>query len=190
MYARLHRMWPVLRIMLERYFWPVYVVLFLLVALALYADIYSQQNRAHQTPATIQLTWQSFGELRFQKKPTSFNPGAADSRSEANGSDGSEGEVDPSLVSEYFASILRRVDQFKRYPRRERDLRREGVAIVRVQVDSSGNLLGAQLIQASPESGFNTEALRGIRSAAPFAPFPVGIQRDQLTFDVRVRFTL
>jgi protein TonB len=70
-------------------------------------------------------------------------------------------------------------------------LRLEGTAVVRVLVRRDGSLAAPpRLVTSSRHGVLDTEALRMVEAAAPFAPLPDGYAQPSAEFVVPVRFAL
>jgi TonB family protein len=137
-----------------------------------------------QPPGALQTAFSGFADGDRDNSASSSEAGSAAS------TPGASGAAEATMVERYFAQVLQKVNRQKRYPLREKEERLEGEAVVRLTVSRDGSLTQADLLQASPHTGFNREAMASVRRAAPFPEFPEEVQRAALTFDVRVYFKL
>ncbi len=95
-----------------------------------------------------------------------------------------------SILENYLADIRRRVENQKRYPRREKQAAKEGTVRLRFVIHPKGDLLALEITAHSPHQGLNRAALQSIRHAAPFPSFPEGISRESLTLEYSLSFVL
>ncbi len=85
--------------------------------------------------------------------------------------------------------LLAAVGRHKRYPRRARRLRQQGVIVLQVKLTAAGSLLEpAVVLKSSGHRMLDDEALRMIRVAAPFDRLPPGYRNAR--FEVPIRFSL
>ncbi len=147
---------------------------------------FSFENRApYQPPGALRASFAGFADSAEMLDAPADGPGGAPAKPGAG-----SGASEANAVERYFAQVLQKVNRQKRYPRREQEERIEGEATVRLTVNRDGALVQADLLQASPQAGFNREALASVRRANPFPEFPEEVTRDALTFDLRVQFKL
>lgn len=99
-------------------------------------------------------------------------------------------QADPDLLNDYLVGVMGLVDRAKRYPRRERSEQIEGDVTIRMKLDRQGKLMGVQIVQPSPNEGFNRAALAAVRRAAPFPAMPKGVDRERVQLRLRLRFQL
>ena len=83
-------------------------------------------------------------------------------------------------------AFLRR--SLPRYPRRARDMGREGTVVLRVAIDEKGNLVNADVVQPAG-FGFDEEALRAVREST-FKPAVRNGRPVVCLVDLPVRFVL
>lgn len=140
-----------------------------------------------QTPRSLAIQFQpgvQAPQLAATATPRSNGEGVAPDAA------GAGGEIDPDVLQAYLARIVDLVDRAKRYPRREKEERVEGVVVVRVAVDRAGRVTAVRLLAGSSRAGFNQEALAAVQRAAPFPPMPPEISRDQVQLQLRLRFVM
>jgi periplasmic protein TonB len=86
--------------------------------------------------------------------------------------------------------VLGRLERFKRYPKRSRMRREEGVAWVRFALDRSGAVVEASLLQSSGHAALDEETLALVRRAAPLPKPPPEVMGDAIALEVPVEFSL
>lgn len=80
----------------------------------------------------------------------------------------------------YFARIKRQIELVWDYPY---DAQRKGITgklTLRFQISRDGNLMNVKLINSSGHNILDEAALQAVKSAAPYYPFPVTIDRETL----------
>ncbi len=98
--------------------------------------------------------------------------------------------ADPALEDGYRARIRQAIDAHKHYPRMARRLGLEGRVVVSFTVKADGRLAETRVIESSGSEILDEAALEAVRQAAPFPPFPAGIERRQWVFTLPLAFTL
>lgn len=94
---------------------------------------------------------------------------------------------EPQYVT-YFTAIKRSIDANWRYPELALRYGLEGILIVEFEILESGELRGLRLIRSSGSALLDDEAMRAIRSAAPFAPIPRWIEQKPLPITARMEY--
>lgn len=97
---------------------------------------------------------------------------------------------DPRLEESYRARVRQAVDERKHYPRMARRLELEGRVVVAFTVGAEGRLADLRLVESSGSELLDEAALEAVRQAAPFPPFPAGIERRQWDFILPLSFAL
>lgn len=90
----------------------------------------------------------------------------------------------------YVSDVLRQTMQNMRYPRRALDRHQQGSIRLVVTVKRSGELQEVQVLEESPYSLLNREAVASVERASPFPAVPDGIIGDSLSFGIPVTFQL
>jgi protein TonB len=91
----------------------------------------------------------------------------------------------------YARSVRARFVEHRRYPPAAMRLRLEGIAKVKLRIDRSGRLVGTpELVGSSGHAVLDDEALRVVRAAGPFAPFPPHCDKPELVFVIPIDFRL
>ena len=88
--------------------------------------------------------------------------------------------------ADVFKKIYARVD----YPRRAQQLQQTGTVRLSVVIDSAGNVKTVAPVEESDFMMLNKAALAAVRSAAPFAPLPEGLDITELELSVPITFSL
>jgi protein TonB len=91
---------------------------------------------------------------------------------------------------DYFAMILALLDRHKRYPSRERSLRKQGTAHIAFLLHRNGSVSGARIVRSSGRRALDRAALQMLRDAAPLPPVPDAIPDSDLKLQVPVDFTI
>src|SRR5262249_32110818 len=87
----------------------------------------------------------------------------------------------PSAVPNWQNAVLRRLEQFKRYPSAARFQRQQGVASLRFTIDRNGNVLSAQIARGSGSDLLDQEALALVRRAEPLPAPPPNVPGNTLS---------
>ncbi len=91
-----------------------------------------------------------------------------------------DGQHTFSTLPSYFARIKRQIEMVWDYPY---EAQREGITgqlTLRFQISRDGNLMNVKLINGSGYNVLDEAALQAVKSAAPYYPFPVTIDRETL----------
>jgi protein TonB len=94
---------------------------------------------------------------------------------------------DPQYIS-YFTSIKRSIDANWKYPELALRYGLQGRLIVEFEILENGQMVGLRVIRSSGSALLDDEALRAIRSAAPFAPIPRWIDQKPLPITARMEY--
>jgi periplasmic protein TonB len=82
--------------------------------------------------------------------------------------------------SSYLLRVKRRILQIWQYPQKAYDQNEEGVVVVKMSIDASGRLAGANLLSTSGSMLLDDGALGVVRRAAPFESLPVSYSLSRL----------
>jgi protein TonB len=107
----------------------------------------------------------------------------------------SPAEVDPAIredaISRYLAVIRGLIDQRKEYPYQARRQEQEGTILIRFTVTRQGTLAGEpELEKKSRYERLNASAIKAVKNAVPYPPFPGEISEAEMSFQVAVSFSL
>jgi len=107
---------------------------------------------------------------------------AMDMESETAEDDGEAISLDTreSRYASYFARIKRQIEQVWGYPNEAQRKGITGELTLRFQISRDGNLTNVRLIHGSGYNVLDEAALQAVKSAAPYYPFPVTIDRETL----------
>lgn len=129
------------------------------------------------------MLWKS---LDPQKYP--FRSEDADTGEEGDAGSASERTISldsqDSRFASYLLGIKRRIENIWSYPPEARGL--TGNLLVTFSITRDGRLNDLQLIDTSGIAPLDNEAIRAIREAAPFAPFPDRLKFEKL--NIRAAF--
>lgn len=114
-------------------------------------------------------------------------PSPLEGKQEANGGQGA-GTGD--ALTNYLGQIIARVEQHKRYPRRERMEGIEGSVRLQFTVGKDGSVQNLQIVKPSSISSFNAEALETVKRASPFPAIPTDLKRSTMIVPVKLIFEL
>ena len=83
--------------------------------------------------------------------------------------------------ADYFARIKHQIERFWIYPVTAAKRGISGDLSLTFRISKDGNLMGVHLVEKSGHEILDVAALKAVKEAAPFYPFPKNIQRDKLT---------
>ena len=81
----------------------------------------------------------------------------------------------------YFARIKHQIERVWIYPLTAAERGISGDLSLTFRISKDGNLMGVRLVEQSGHEILDVAALKAVKEAAPFYPFPKNIQRDKLT---------
>jgi protein TonB len=85
-----------------------------------------------------------------------------------------------SKYASYFARIKRQIELSWDYPNEAQRRGMTGELTLRFQISRDGNLMNVRLINSSGYNILDEAALQAVKSAAPYYPFPVTIDKEAL----------
>ena len=83
--------------------------------------------------------------------------------------------------ADYFARIKHQIERVWIYPVTAAERGISGDLSLTFRISKDGNLMGVHLVEKSGHEILDVAALKAVKEAAPFYPFPKNIQRDKLT---------
>ena len=89
----------------------------------------------------------------------------------------------------YFARIKHQIERVWIYPKEAAQRGISGDLTLTFRISKDGNLLGAHLLNRSGYEILDVSALKAIKQAAPFYPFPASIDRDKLSIQANFIYT-
>ncbi|MGD9496073.1 MAG: energy transducer TonB [Armatimonadota bacterium] len=106
-------------------------------------------------------------------------PAATESEAQPDPVAGPEPPPQPSQadLSRFRSMVQSRIQSARRYPSSARQQGQEGTVRVSFSVGPSGNPSGLSVVASSGYQALDNEALRAVSRAAPFRPFPAGLNR-------------
>jgi len=81
----------------------------------------------------------------------------------------------------YFARIKHQIERVWIYPEEAARRGVSGEMTLRFQISKDGNLVGVYLVDASGSELLDMAALKAVKGAAPFYPFPLTITKEKLS---------
>lgn len=90
----------------------------------------------------------------------------------------------------YMADVFKKINAHVDYPRRAQQLRQTGTVRLSVVIDGAGNVKTVAPVEELDFVMLNKAALAAVRSAAPFAPLPAGLDVAELELSVPITFAL
>jgi len=94
--------------------------------------------------------------------------------------------IDPSWQS----LLIKRLQQYKRYPNAARERNEQGVVLLAFSLDRDGHVLSRHIVSGSGYSELDAEVLALIERAQPLPPFPPSMGEAPLDLTVPIRFSL
>jgi TonB family protein len=109
-----------------------------------------------------------------------------------------ESELKPKDINEelkrsllrYQDSVKQKIQEEKRYPRKQLRLGREGMARVFFSLLPSGNIRNIRLLHSSGVTDLDEEAIDAVKRAGPFRLFPEGCNEKELYFEIDIAFII
>src|SRR5580692_2410346 len=96
----------------------------------------------------------------------------------------------PHIAPAWQTSLVRHLEQFKRYPSAAQDRGEEGVVLLSFSVDRTGHVLEHRVARSSGYPALDDEVMSMIERAQPLPPFPATMTEDKLDLTVPIRFSL
>jgi periplasmic protein TonB len=81
----------------------------------------------------------------------------------------------------YFSRIKQQIQRSWIYPVQEKNKRKSGELTLRFEIGNNGNLLGLQLVNTSGTEVLDINAIKAVKEAAPYYPFPKTISKKKLS---------
>jgi periplasmic protein TonB len=96
----------------------------------------------------------------------------------------------PHVEPSWETRVMRRIQQFKRYPGGSRERGEVGVALLTFSVDRDGHVLARKIVRSSGHADLDKEAMALIERAQPLPAFPPSMTTNALSVTVPISFTL
>ena len=81
----------------------------------------------------------------------------------------------------YFARIKHQIERTWTYPHEAAQMGIKGELTLKFKISKDGNLLGVRLIDGSGHDVLDFAAIKAVKEAAPYYPFPVTIQKNKIS---------
>jgi protein TonB len=96
----------------------------------------------------------------------------------------------PHVASTWETSLVKHLEQFKRYPADAQSRGEEGIALLSFTVDRTGRVLAHRITHSSGHPELDAEVMSMIERAQPLPPFPADMPDATLDLTVPIRFSL
>jgi protein TonB len=96
----------------------------------------------------------------------------------------------PHVERSWQTLLMRKLQQFKRYPNGAQARGEQGVALLAFSVDRDGHVLNRKIVRSSGHADLDNEVLAMIERAQPLPAFPGSMHEPQLSLTVPIRFAL
>ncbi|HUI14130.1 MAG TPA: energy transducer TonB [Xanthobacteraceae bacterium] len=96
----------------------------------------------------------------------------------------------PHIQPAWETSVVRHLEQYKRYPSAAQERGEEGVVLLGFSVDRNGYVLARRIVRSSGHAALDDEVMAMIERAQPLPPFPTSMMEDKLDLTVPIRFSL
>ena len=96
----------------------------------------------------------------------------------------------PHVERSWQTLLMRKLQQFKRYPSGAQARGEQGVALLAFSVDRDGRVLSRKIVRSSGHADLDNEVLAMIERAQPLPAFPRSMTAGELSLTVPIRFSL
>ena len=96
----------------------------------------------------------------------------------------------PVVKANWQGKLVSRLERYKRYPGRARELHEEGTVKLRFAVNRQGRVLSSSIQKSSGSDALDAETLALVRRAQPLPPPPSEVPGEQIELVVPVQFQL
>jgi periplasmic protein TonB len=96
----------------------------------------------------------------------------------------------PRIAPSWQTELVRRLEQYKRYPSEAQSRGVEGVVMLSFSVDRNGRVLTREIARSSGHPELDKEVVSMIERAQPLPPFPPSMPEEKLDLTVPIRFSL
>jgi protein TonB len=96
----------------------------------------------------------------------------------------------PHVERSWQTLLMRKLQQFKRYPNGAQARGEQGVALLAFSVDRDGRVLNRKIVRSSGHADLDNEVLAMIERAQPLPAFPHSMTANELSLTVPIRFSL
>ena len=102
---------------------------------------------------------------------------------------GIEGGISKEIINQYVTQIYKLIDGKKRYPRQSLMRREEGVVLLEIVINNSGQLMSVKSIKAKFQRLVDS-SFDAVEAAAPFPVFPKEITKKRMIIQVPVIYKI
>jgi periplasmic protein TonB len=96
----------------------------------------------------------------------------------------------PRIAPSWQTELVRRLEQYKRYPSDAQSRGVEGIVMLNFSVDRNGRVLAHEIVRSSGHPELDKEVVSMIERAQPLPPFPPSMPQEKLDLTVPIRFSL
>jgi protein TonB len=96
----------------------------------------------------------------------------------------------PRIAPSWQTELVRRLEQYKRYPSDAQSRGVEGIVMLNFSVDRNGRVLAHEIVRSSGHPELDKEVVSMIERAQPLPPFPPSMPEAKLDLTVPIRFSL
>lgn len=96
----------------------------------------------------------------------------------------------PRIEPSWETKLVRRLQQYKRYPNDAQSRGEQGVVLLAFSVDRNGRVIARRIVHSSGFAELDKEVMAMLDRAQPLPPFPTTMTQDQLSLSVPIRFSL
>ena len=122
--------------------------------------------------------------------PGTIGEAGTQSSNDVGSGDGSVGGGMPGASADYIATLQAWLEKHKKYPRRARTRRQEGVVLLSFAMDREGRVLDYRIMESSGYSLLDREVEAMIERAQPFPAMPEDLHEAKLDLVVPIQFYL
>ncbi len=107
-----------------------------------------------------------------------------------NNGDQANGGGLPGSVQDYQATLAAWLERHKRYPKKAKYKKQQGVAMLFLEINKNGDVLNHRIDQSSGHAALDQATLAMVRRALPLPPMPPSMNRTQIKILVPVHFSI
>jgi len=96
----------------------------------------------------------------------------------------------PHVATSWETSLIKHLEQYKRYPSDAQSRGEEGIVLLSFSVDRNGHVLARHVAKSSGYPELDDEVIAMIARAEPLPPFPADMPDAKLDLTVPIRFSL
>jgi protein TonB len=109
---------------------------------------------------------------------------------EVTGQSVAQASVIASAKAKYFSLITQTIYKNKKYPRQAYSLNQEGLVVVRMKLDKSGNILDLNILEEAPYPNLTKASLETIRNIQKFPPIPDELEMSEMIFRIPIEYKI